>query len=217
MAKSLWFRDTDEDILMVDENVIRARAGFFLFVPIFMAFTIFDFSSMFTSQWIVDNLTASSDFMDADDEGRQVYMVEAVKRTYVYTLQTIVLSIALIEMFLGTNKHTCKFSPTINLATYIMRRKRPTYVAYAPKKFAWGVGVFLMSLCILFFNPTMIPFVDPIILPLEFGLTLLSICSLFIWLEVSFGYCMGCKMHYLLDKAGILKEECYHCNDITKR
>lgn len=216
MAKKLWFRDTDEEVLMVDENVIRARSGFFLFLPVFMAFTIFDFSSVFTSQWIVDNATATSDFMDPDDEGRQVYMVEAVKRTYMYTLQTIVLVIALIEMFLGISKTTCKLSPTINLATFLMRNKKPFYVPYAPKRFAWAVGVFLMSLCILFFNPTLIPFTDPIILPLEFGLTLLSICSLFIWLEVSFGYCMGCKLHDILVKTGFIKEECYDCNNINR-
>ena len=214
MAKSLWFRDTSEDILMIDDNIVRARAGFFLFLPIFMAFTIFDFNSMFTSQWIVDNITANSDFMDADNEGRQVYMVEAVKRTYVYTLQTILLTIALVEMFLGMNKQTCKLSPTILLASYIMRNSKPSYVPYSPKRFAWGLGVILMSLCILFFNPGMLPFVDPIILPLEFGLTLLAICSIFIWLEVSFGYCMGCKTHALLVKAGILKDECYECNNI---
>jgi hypothetical protein len=214
MAKSLWFRDDSEDILMIDENIIRARAGFFLFLPIFMAFTIFDFNSMFTTQWIVDNATANLDFMDADDQGRQVYMVEAVKRTYAYTLQTLVLTIALFEMFLGMNKKTCKLSPTIFLASYLMRNKKPVYVPYFPKRFAWGIGVFLMSLCILFFNPITLPFVGLIILPLEFALSLLTICSVFIWLEVSFGYCVGCKFHALLVKIGLLKDECYECNNI---
>ena len=215
MSKYLWFRDSNEDVLMIDDNIVRARAGFFLFLPVFMAFTIFDFSSMFTTQWIVDNLTANSDFMDSDDKGRQVYMVEAVKRTYIYTLQTIVLVIALLEMFLGMNKQTCKLSPSILLATYLMRNKKPIYVPYAPKRFAWGIGVVLMSLCILFFNPGMIPFVGNIILPLEFALTLLSICSLFIWLEVSFGYCVGCQTHAMLVKLGVFKDECYECNNIN--
>jgi hypothetical protein len=34
------------------------------------------------------------------------------------------------------------------------------------------------------------------------------------WLEAILGFCVGCKVHALLVKVGIFKEECEACNNI---
>jgi len=209
---NLWFKDINDDVLLVNENIIRARAGLFMVLPIFMAFTFFDFNSMFTTQWVVDNLTANSDFMDTDEESRQIYMVEAIKRTYDYTLQTVILTYALFEILMGMSKWTSRFSPTVLISVFLMKNKRPNYTGYAPKRFAWGIGAVFISVCILFFNPMM--FGTLIMVPLYMALSLLFLCSIFIWMELSFGYCIGCSIHSLLVKVGIFKNECYECNDI---
>jgi hypothetical protein len=210
---NLWFRDIKEKNLLIDENVIRARAGFLILLPIFMAFTFFHFNSMFTTQWIVDATSANSDMMDTDSLNRQLYTIEAVKRTYDYTIQTSLLFLALFELLMGMSRYTSKFSPTIILATLAMKKREPVYTPYGPKKFAWGFGSLLISSCIIFFNPEWIP-IEDFLIPIETALVILGICAIFIWLELSFGLCMGCKLHALCIKLGILKNECIECNNL---
>ena len=203
---NLWFKNIDDDILLVNENAMRVRSGLLFLMPIFLAFTFFDFNSMFTSQWIINAATASADMMDTDFLNRQIYMVEAVKRTYDYTLQTTVLSYGLFELLSGVTPFTSKFSPTIRFASWIVRNKKPVYSAYTPKRFAWVVGALLVSSCIVFFNSTLIS------IPVALGL--LGTCLTFIYLELTFGFCMGCYTYYILVKLGFLKEECYECNNL---
>lgn len=212
--KYLWFRDTSEEILFIDENIMRARSGLLIILPIFMAFSFFHFNSMFTSQWIIDATTYSSDFIDTDNQGRKIYALEAVKRTYDYTLQTIVLSFAFFDLLCGMSIWSTKFSPLIQLASFFMKNKKPKYTPYSPKRFSWSLGLCMVSLCILFFNPNMIPFVGSVFIPLYGAILLLSLCSLFIWMELAFGYCIGCTIHAFLVKVGIFKDECYECNNI---
>lgn len=216
MAKHLWFRDTKEEMLMVDRTVMRARAGLLILVPIFIAFSFFYYGSMFTSQWIVDNASATSDFMDTDEQNRQVYAIKAVKMTYEYGLQTIVLVYAFFDLLCGMSVWSAKFSPSILFASFVSRNKKPQYSSYAPKRFAWGMGLVLIFICILFFNPNMLPFVGTVIIPFDVAIGLLSACFLFMWMELAFGYCAGCTIYDWLVKAGVFKEECVDCNDITK-
>jgi hypothetical protein len=211
--KNYWFRDINEDILFINEHVMRARSGMLIFIPIFLAFSFFHFSSMFTSQWVVDVSTASADMMDTNDQNQQLYAVEAVKRTYDYWRQTAVLCFALFEMIVGMNKHTVKFSPTIRIALWISRNKKPYYKPYEPKRFAWFIGALLIFSCLVFFNPWLIP-IEGFIIPIEFGLGFLATCMTFMWLELSFAFCAGCWMHAMLAKTGIVKSECYACNNL---
>ena len=39
--------------------------------------------------------------------------------------------------------------------------------------------------------------------------------SIFMWLEAILGYCVGCQIHALLAKVGIVKDECEACNNLT--
>ena len=216
MAKHLWFKDTEEEILMVNSTVMRARAGLLILVPIFIAFSFFYFNSMFTTQWIVDNATATSDFMETDSQDRQIYAVKAVKITSDYSLQTIVLVYAFLDLLCGMSIWSAKFSPSILFASFITRNKKPNYTLYSPKRFAWGMGLVLIFICILFFNPNMLPFIGTIMIPTNTALVLLAMCWFFMWMELSFGYCAGCTIHAFLVKAGLLKDNCYECNNIIK-
>jgi len=214
MAKNnYWFRDIDEDMLFINEHVMRARSGMIMLVPIFLAFSFFYFNSMFTSQWIVDASTASADMMDTNAADQQIYAVEAVKRTYDYWRQTLILSFALFEMIVSMNKSTVKFSPTIRLAIWITRNKKPYYSPYEPKRFAWKIGVLLISLCIVFFNPWLIP-IDGFVIPVQYGLFFLATCASVMYMELAFAFCAGCWIHKMLVKAGIFKDECYECNNL---
>ena len=208
-----WFRDIDEDMLFINEQAMRARAGLLILIPLFLAFSFFYFSSIFTSQWIVDATTASADMMDTNDENQQLYAVEAVKRTYDYWRQTAALSYALFEMLISMNKHTVRFSPTLRIALWMTRNKKPVYTPYEPKKFAWFIGTLLITSCLVFFNPQVIP-IEGFLIPIEVGLGLLATCFTFMWLELSFGFCAGCVVHAFLAKVGIFKNECYECNNL---
>lgn len=214
MAKNnYWFRDIDEDMLFINEHTMRARSGMLILMPIFLAFSFFYFNSMFTTQWIVDASTASADMMDTNAADQQIYVVEAVKRTYDYWRQTAVLLFGLFEMIVSMSKHTIKFSPTIRLAIWITRNKKPYYGPYAPKKFAWAFGMMIVLSCLVFFNPWIIP-IEGFRIPINVGLTLLGTCLTVIWMELSFSFCLGCEFHALCAKLGIIKNECYECNNL---
>ena len=214
MAKNnYWFRNIDEDMLFINEHIMRARSGMLFLIPVFLAFSFFYFNSMFTSQWIVDVSTASADMMDTNDANQQIYAVEAVKRTYDYWRQTAILLFALFEMLVSMNKYTVRFSPTIRIAMWISRNKKAYYTPYEPKKFAWFIGALLVSSCLVFFNPWLVP-IEGFVIPVKYGLMFLATCASFMWLELAFAFCAGCWIHAILAKAGIFKNECYECNNL---
>ncbi|HHS99650.1 MAG TPA: DUF4395 domain-containing protein, partial [Thiomicrospira sp.] len=83
--KNLWFRDTKEEAIYINEVAMRIRAGMLLIIPLYMGLTLFDV--VYTSSWIVDGNTAV-DTYDTDWDDNIIYQVEAIKRTYDYTVQT---------------------------------------------------------------------------------------------------------------------------------
>ncbi len=216
MAKQLWFRDTTETIIMIDRTVMRARAGMLILIPLFIAFSIFYFNSSLATTWIIDDTTITSNISEKDTQDRQIYTIKAVKKTYDYSLETAVLLYAFFDFLCGMSIWSSKFSPSILFANFIARNKKPQYTLYSPKRFAWGMGLVLIFICILFFNPNIIPFVGEIIIPLGVAISLLSACFVFMWMELAFGYCFGCTIYDWLVKVGVFKDECYACNDIIK-
>ena len=99
MSRLLWFRDPDDVTPFINETAVRIRAGIMLAIPVFMAFTLVDI--VFGTRWIVTG-NLIRDTFDTDFDGRILYMVEAVRRTYDYSVQTGVLFYALFEMLAGT-------------------------------------------------------------------------------------------------------------------
>lgn len=77
-----------------------------------------------------------------------------------------------------------RFSPSLILGRWLVRKQTPEYVGAEQKKFAWLIGVtlgtvMLISLCVLNIH-------SPIT-----GIICL-ICQVFLFFEAAFGICLGC-------------------------
>jgi len=221
--KNQWFRDTKEQAIYINEVAMRIRAGILLIIPLYMGLTLFDV--VYTSSWVVDGNTAVDSY-DTDWDGNIIYQVEAVKRTYDYTVQTWLLFYGLFEMIAGMFVFTSRFSPTIYLSTFLARKTPPVWKPLVPKRFAWAIGASFITICLIFFNPDtfanwvntafssqLLPTTENYI-PYEIPVNLVWVCMAFMWLEAILGYCVGCKVHALLVWMGIFKEECQECNNI---
>jgi len=96
-----------------------------------------------------------------------------------------------IKVIIGT-----KFSPVSNVANWIVRNQQPEYVGAIQKRFAWSIGLFLsgtMILLLFFFGIQGLP-----------NLMICGICLTFMFLETSFGICVGCKIYNFLLRRKIL-------------
>ena len=221
--KNLWFRDTNEQAIYLNEVAMRIRAGILLLIPLYMGLTLYDV--VYTSSWVVDGNTAV-DTYDTNWDDQIIYQVEAVKRTYDYTVQTWILIYGLFEMIAGMFIVTSRLSPTIYLATFLARKTPPVWKPLVPKRFAWSIGASLITICLIFFNPdtvagwvngiagqTLLPETQNFI-PYWIPVNMVWVCMAFMWLETVMGYCVGCKVHSLLVWVGVIKEECHDCNNI---
>lgn len=220
--KNLWFRDTHESPVYINDIAVRIRAGILLIIPVYMLYTLIDV--VYGTHWVVDGNTAV-DTMDIDWDNNIIYQVNAIRRYYDYTIQTWVLIYGLAEMLMGMFVFTSRFSPTILIASFLAKSKKPVWKPLVPKRFAWSIGASFISLCIVFFNPdvfatwfnaylgTNLPTTYNY-LPYWIPLYLVWICLGFMWLETVLGFCVGCKIHSMLVWMGVIKEECEACNNI---
>jgi Domain of unknown function (DUF4395) len=97
---------------------------------------------------------------------------------------TFFLADLLIRVFINP-----RFSPTLILGRLIVRNQVPEYVAAAPKKFAWIIGVVLSATMFIFM--VVVNSYSPIT-----GIVCL-VCLLFLFFESAFGICLGCKFYSL--------------------
>ena len=224
IVKNLWFKDLDSSVIYINEVAVRIRAGIFLIVPVYMGLMLYDVA--YTSKWVVDVNTAT-DTYETNWDDQIIYTVEAVKRTYEYSTQTLILFYVLFEMIISLFVSTSRFSPSILISSYLAINQTPVWVPIAPKRFAWSIGIGMVITCIIFFNPVefahglnsvfqlnLLPTTERY-MPAGLGIILVSVCLLFMWLEAILGYCVGCKIHALLVRAGILKEACHACNNLS--
>lgn len=219
----LWFRSRDDVTPFINDTAVRIRAGILLAIPVFMVFTLVDI--IFGSRWVVTGEVIKDTF-ETDFDGRILYMVEAVRRTYDYTVQTWLLMYALIEMLLGMSVKTAYLSPTIWLSSFLARRASPVWKPLAPKRFAWTIGASMISVCLVFFHPEKfaaalnfmtqsqwLPTTEQY-LPRWLPLVMVWVCLGFMWFEAVLGYCLGCQVHALLVKLGVFQEPCEACNNL---
>lgn len=222
LTNAQWFRDPNETDPFINETAVRMRAGILLAIPLFMGLTLFDVG--YGSNWIVDGNTAV-DTGDTDFEGHILYTVSAMRRTYDYTVQTWVLFYALFEMMAGMWVTTSRLSPTIWLTSYLVRQHPVVWKPLKPKRMAWGIGLTMITICLVFFNPVPVAQAfnslfgmelptDDNFMPLWLPVYMVWMCIGFMWVEAILGYCVGCKLHALLVTLGIFKEECEACNNI---
>lgn len=217
-----WFRDPKEETTYINETAVSIRAGFLIAIPLYMLYTLIDV--VFGPNWVVPETAMITDTGDIDFDGRIIYTVEALRRTYDYTAQTWVLFYALFEMLAGMFVATSRLSPTIWIASALARNKPVSYKPLNPKRMAWSIGALMIVACLVFFNPDSFAR----LMNALFGLTIVTdaqvmpiwipmlvfLCLGFMWMEAVLGFCVGCKLHALLVKVGIFKEECEACNNI---
>jgi len=215
--------DASAKTLYVNDMAVRIRAGLLLIIPLYMGFTLYE--AIYGSHWIVTG-NSIHDTFDTDFDGHILYSVEAIRRTLDYSRQTMVLCYALFEMLAGMFALSARFSPTILLSSFLAKGQVPVWKPLTPKRFAWSIGASFISVCLVFFNPEVFAgWVNWVLahdilpttqnyMPRWIPLVLVWVCFGFMWMETVLGFCVGCKVHSLLVKAGLLKEECEACNNL---
>jgi len=220
---NLWYRDIKETPLYVNETAVRIRAGLLLLIPLFLGLTLYDVA--YTYSYNVDTNTLV-DTYETNMDNHIIYTAEVTRRVYEYSLQTALIFYVMFELLSGMFVATSRFSPTILISSYFAKNHAPVWKPLAPKRFAWTIGTLVAATCLVFFNPdTFAGWVNSLagtelltttenFLPKGTGTTLVIVCLSFMWLETVFGFCVGCKIHALLVKVGVIKEECEACNNI---
>jgi len=112
----------------------------------------------------------------------------------VFTLRTLLwvelFTITFIVEFFVRLLFNPKYAPYMMLASFIVQNQEAEWVEARPKKFAWGLGGILaivMSYYLIF----------DIISVLRF--TLCFVCLTLLFLESSFGICLGCIFYKFLE------------------
>jgi len=106
---------------------------------------------------------------------------------------TVFLTDLAIRLFVSP-----RFAPTLIVGRLIVRNQVPEYVAAAPKRFAWIIGLGLAGLMFTFL--VVVNAYSPIT-----GLACL-VCLIFLFFETAFGICLGCLVH-----SWIYRQKARHC------
>jgi hypothetical protein len=85
-----------------------------------------------------------------------------------------------------------KFSPSLIMGRWIVRKQTPEYIGARQKKFAWIIGVVLSAIMFIFL--VIVNATSPIT-----GIGCL-LCLIFLFFETAFGICLGCKVYSMLYK-----------------
>jgi len=222
--KQLWFLDPRAEQPYINDIAVRIRAGLLLAIPLYMGFTLYE--AVYGSHWIITGNSVRDTF-DTDFDGHILYSVEAIRRTLDYSKQTWVLVYALFEMLAGMFVITSRLSPTVLISSFLAKTHEPVWKPLTPKRFAWSIGATFISVCLVFFNPEVLAgFVNWVAhstvlptntnyMPKWIPLVLVWVCVGFMWMEAVLGFCVGCKVHSLGVKMGLLKEECEACNNLS--
>lgn len=88
-----------------------------------------------------------------------------------------------------------KYSPSLIIARFMVRNQTPLYVGAAQKRFAWLIGLALSTA--MFIHMIIFNAYGPIN-----GLSCL-ICMIFMFFELAFGICIGCKIYALFNKGQV--------------
>lgn len=222
--RNLWFFDARADTIYINDTAVRIRAGLLLAIPLFMSFTLYE--AIYGSHWIVTG-NAIKDTFDTDFDGHILYNVEAIRRTLDYSKQTLVLIYALFEMLAGMFVVTSRLSPTVLISSVLAKGHEPVWKPLTPKRFAWSIGASFIAVCLVFFNPEVFAgWVNSVFgqdllpttqnyMPRWIPLVLVWVCLGFMWMEAVLGFCVGCKVHSLLVKLGVMDEACEACNNLS--
>jgi hypothetical protein len=85
-----------------------------------------------------------------------------------------------------------RYAPSLILGRFVVNNQEPEYVGAPQKRFAWALGFGLGV--IMFFLAVINNIMGPV------NLLVCVICLLLLFLETSFGICLGCKMYNKFNK-----------------
>jgi hypothetical protein len=80
-----------------------------------------------------------------------------------------------------------KFSPSLILGQWIVRKQEPEYVGAPQKRFAWAIG-FILAMLMLYMIV-----IKGLIGPIN--MLVCGTCLLLLFFESAFGICIGCKLY----------------------
>lgn len=113
-----------------------------------------------------------------------------------FTLLTITILAFTLEFLLRIiDPH---IAPFYKLGSLIVKKQRPEYTGAIQKRFAWSLGLAMAAAMIFISIVFQIRGVAPF--------SICSTCLLLLWLETSFGICVGCKIYFGLIKSGIINK-----------
>jgi 4-hydroxybenzoate polyprenyltransferase len=113
-----------------------------------------------------------------------------------YTVLAVTVSVFFLEFLIRViDPH---YAPFFMIGSWIVKKQRPEYSGAIQKRFAWALGL-LMAVSMIIIS---------IVLNLRGALpfSICSVCLSLLWLETSFGICVGCKMYFGLMKVGVIKQ-----------
>lgn len=96
-------------------------------------------------------------------------------------------------VFVGPNA-----SPFSIISNWLSAWRPPEYVGAVQKRFAWGIGFMMATIMMV----AIFVFKVKGMLPLS----ICGLCVLFMWLESSVGFCVGCKIYAFLRAKKLIKE-----------
>lgn len=111
--------------------------------------------------------------------------------TYIQLFVLVFFFDFVMKVIVGT-----KFSPVSRLAAWIVRYQAPEYVGAVQKRFAWSIGLLLSGTMLVLmygFGVQGLP-----------NLIICGTCLTFMFLETSFGICVGCKIYNFLLVHGVI-------------
>jgi len=91
-----------------------------------------------------------------------------------------------------------RFSPMGMLAHWLTQRQPPQWVSAKPKRFAWTLGL-VLSLAMMIITNSGIRGALP--------LTICLVCLTLMWLEAVLGLCLGCRIHGLMVRRGLIAKD----------
>jgi len=101
-----------------------------------------------------------------------------------------------------------KFSPTMLIASIIVRKQSPLPIGAVQKRFAWSLGLALSAVifALSLFLINDVSFFEPVCM-------LCLICLVLLYFETAFGICIGCKLYHLAIRIKLIKqpEEAPNC------
>jgi hypothetical protein len=112
-----------------------------------------------------------------------------------YLFLEIVVFLFLVEFIIRVFFNP-ELAPFYAMGRLIVSNQVPEYSGAAQKRFAWGLGMLMATAMIIAYFVLGIRGIMPF--------AICGTCIILLWLESSFGICMGCKMYYRLMSIGLI-------------